>query len=761
MLRPDHKQNPAVEVSGRVDHLFFSSPSFSAGVLHVPGDDSVRFAGKFMVQEGDQVVLRGEWTNSKFGMQLQATGFEYDLPVDRQGLANYIARHPRIKGIGPAKARVIAEQFGDDFDRALQERTEEMARAAQVGVPVIENLRDEWFRTRSFNVANTWLASFELTHHQISTLVKKYGNSVVAVFKEDPYRLIREIDGYGFKKVDRIARKMGTPKDHPSRLRGGLLYCVSQALDGGHCWTEYEELVDEANRLLVMDTLDSRDRISDTLDRLIADKNLACEPVDGRQLVSRLDIRRMEFDLADLFACGQAESPCRPFLGAPDALLREHGGPLNAGQRRAVESVLAHTVTVITGGAGSGKTYTVRTLCNIFQACDLTVTLCAPTGKAAKRLEESTGRSASTIHRLLEYNGMEFQFEGPLDTDLIVVDEVSMVDVPLFWHLLCAVDLDKTAVVLVGDHHQLPPIGPGNVLRDLIATKAVPVVLLDEIVRQAGTLKENSAAVLRGHVAGTCPAEGEGLRSWYRVADFTQPEDLVAFVRALYESKLHDQFGLDLISDVQLLTPTRKGPLGVNALNIELQQLVQMKLRGIHVDPPPANRRPRPLPGDKVIQRRNNYALEVMNGTVGQVLTVDGKTGDLTVRFDGRDVKLQRSEGHLQDIDLAYALTIHQTQGSEFPVAIVIVHKSHSFQHHRNLLYTGVTRAKTSTIILGDHWGIRNCAAKIQVNKRRTWLSLVAGRRPTQQKGARRILTVSTPRHIPRDGRATAEEEHR
>jgi exodeoxyribonuclease V alpha subunit len=162
-----------------------------------------------------------------------------------------------------------------------------------------------------------------------------------------------------------------------------------------------------------------------------------------------------------------------------------------------------------------------------------------------------------------------------------------------------------------------------------------------------------------------------------------------------------------------------------------------------------------------VIQRRNNYALEVMNGTVGQVLTVDGKTGDLTVRFDGRDVKLQRSEGHLQDIDLAYALTIHQTQGSEFPVAIVIVHKSHSFQHHRNLLYTGVTRAKTSTIILGDHWGIRNCAAKIQVNKRRTWLSLVAGRRPTQQKGARRILTVSTPRHIPRDGRATAEEEHR
>mgnify|MGYP002641654376 CR=1 FL=1 len=222
--------------------------------------------------------------------------------------------------------------------------------------------------------------------------------------------------------------------------------------------------------------------------------------------------------------------------------------------------------------------------------------------------------------------------------------------------------------------------------------------------------------------------ESDGLRSWYRVADFTQPESLLAFVQQLYQVKLHDELGLDLISDLQLLTPTRKGPLGVNSLNIVLQRLIQKKLRGIDVDPTPANRRPRPLLGDKVIQRRNNYDLEVMNGTVGQVVGVDSRSGDLTVRFDGRDVVLSRSDGHLQDIDLAYALTIHQTQGSEFPVAIVIVHKSHSFQHHRNLLYTGVTRARRSTIILGDHWGIRNCAGKVDVNKRRTWLSLIAGR---------------------------------
>jgi len=717
-----------VSVSGRVKHLFFSSPDFTAGVLANCRPSSIRFAGKIMILVDDQVVLHGHWEKTRYGDQLRVASFEYDLPVDPAGLEGYIAKNPRIKGIGPAKARVIAEQFGADFDQALTDRTEEVARAARVPVRVIEGLRDEWQRTRSFNVANTWLASFDLTHHQVTTLVKKYGNSVVGVFRQDPYRLIREIDGYGFKRVDQIARKMGTPKDHTSRVRGGVLFCVAEALDAGHCWSEYEDLVDQANTLLVMDCLDSRDIIRGHLDHIIQEKTLVCEAVDGRFLVARPDIRRMESDLAEIFSRGALRNPCCSSLGDSGSLLARHGTSLNPGQRLAVESVITHAFTVTTGGAGSGKTFSVRTVCDIFEAANLTVTLCAPTGKAAKRLEESTGRPASTIHRLLEYDGTEFRFEGPIRTDLLAVDEVSMVDVPLFWHLLRAVDLAKTAVVLVGDHHQLPPVGPGNVLRDLIATKAVPVVLLDQVVRQAGILKENSAKVLRGQVAPSSPVNPDGLRPWYRLGEFSQTEDLVDFVLALYGTKLSDELGLDLVGDVQLLTPTRKGPLGVNALNIELQRLIQKKLHCIDVEPVPANRRPKPLRGDKVIQRRNNYAIGVMNGTVGQVERVDPKTGNLTVCFDGRNVELQRSEGHLQDIDLAYALTIHQTQGSEFPVAIVIIHKSHSFQHHRGLFYTAVTRAKRSTIILGDHWGIRNCAEKVRVNKRRTWLSLIAGR---------------------------------
>jgi len=720
------RPEPTVAFRGRVEHLFFSGPSFSAGVLQGDDGKSMRFAGKVMVEIGDEVVLRGTWEQTKYGSQLKVASFEYALPLDPAGLAAYIARNPRIKGIGPAKARALAETFGDGFETALAERPEEMAKAAKVPFAVIETLREEWVRTRSFNLANTWLASFELTHHQISTLVKKYGNSVIAVFKADPYRLIREIQGYGFKRVDKIARKMGTPKDHPSRVKAGIISCVNEALDDGHCWTACEDLVEQANMLLVMDTLDSRERIEKALDKLVEEKELATDHADGRFLVSLPHIRRMEFDLAEIFKGGVKPNP--HFQGQAFSS-SDLPAELNEGQRRAVLNSLAHSIVVITGGAGAGKTYSVKTLCDIYERADKSVLLCAPTGKAAKRMEESTGRSAMTIHRLLEYNGQEFQFEGPIHADLLIVDEVSMVDVPLFWHLLRAVDLGKTVVVLVGDHNQLPPVGPGNVLRDLLATKSVPYVVLDQVVRQAGILKENCSAVLKGTVAPSSPVLPDGLRAWYRFTELTEAEELLGFIRALYQTKLHDELGLNLINDVQLLSPTRKGPLGVNSLNIELQRLIQKKLYGVDAPAVSGIQRPKPLLHDKVIQRRNNYGLNIMNGSVGQVVGVETKSGDLTVRFDGREVTLKKSEGHLGDIDLAYCLTIHQVQGSEFPVALVVCHKSHSFQHHRNLLYTGVTRAKRAAVILGDAWGVRNCAAKVETNKRRTWLSLIGGNR--------------------------------
>jgi exodeoxyribonuclease V alpha subunit len=501
---------------------------------------------------------------------------------------------------------------------------------------------------------------------------------------------------------------------------------MAEELSQGNCWIEFEELVEQSNTLLVMDTLDSRDRIREGLDRIVEDRLLACEGVGNRFLVAFPHIRRMEAHLAEIFARGASPNPHFGGLRNLAERIAAVAPELNTGQRSAILSALEHSITVMTGGAGVGKTFSVLALCRLYDKEGLRVILCAPTGKAAKRMEESTGRSASTIHRLLGYDGRDFRIEGPLNADLLVVDEASMCDVPLLWHLLRAVDLARTSVVLVGDHNQLPPVGPGNVLRDLITTRVVPVSMLTE----AGILKENCNALLSGRVAGTAAEDGrEKIRPWYRLAEFGDPEELEQFVYDLYGTRLQDHLGLDLVRDVQLLTPTRKGLLGVAALNLGLQALIQKKLHGRELPPVPANRRPPLYPGDKVIMRKNTYALDLMNGSVGQVTKVDPKSGNVTAVFDGREVLLQRSEGHLNDLDLAYALTIHQTQGSEFPVAIVIIHKSHSFQHHRNMLYTGATRAKRSVILLGDHWGIRNCASKVQVNKRRTWLSLIAGQK--------------------------------
>ena len=332
---------------------------------------------------------------------------------------------------------------------------------------------------------------------------------------------------------------------------------------------------------------------------------------------------------------------------------------------------------------------------------------------------------------MLGFNGKDYGRgpDNPIDADVIIVDEVSMVDVPLAWRLFQAINLEKTAVVLVGDHNQLPPIGPGNLLRDLVQSQVVPAVILDRVVRQAGVLKENSIAILNGEVRKTSEPEGPGRRAWYLVDQFTDQWDAQRFLLELFENVLDKRLGFDLVSDVQVLTPTHKGPLGTRDLNRELQRLVQRKLWGVEVPVVPAGRRPKLYPRDKVIQTRNNYELGVMNGAVGVVSDV-ARDGSLVIEFDGMPVEIEAGSPNMQDIQLAYALTIHKAQGSEFPCAVVVVHKAHSFMHHRNLLYTGVTRAKETAVIIGDRWGIANCARKRKQDDRKTFLSLLLGQEP-------------------------------
>lgn len=715
-------------LKGRVEAVYYSCPTFSAGRLRTSTGDRVSFAGSIFAQEEDMLILSGKWVkHPKYGRQFEAESMEYDQDLDVDGLANYIAKHPDIKGIGPSKARVIAERFGHDFDRYLSEEAETIVGTAHVPLDVVELLRDKWHETRSVNQAMTALAAFDLSHLQVTSLVKKFGNAAVGLLRSDPYSIVRLVPGFGFKRIDKIARdKMGTAKDTPGRIRAGVTYCVEEALDQGDCWIEYEELLDRANALLVMDCLDSRERIERALDELINEKQLTCYGMDSRFLVAKPEIRRMEEELATILQRGTSQHPSFPAINDAQAIggiVSESAPRLNADQHKAVATALQHSITLISGGAGSGKTFTISALVGICQEHDLSVVLTAPTGKAAKRMEEVVGMEAKTIHRLLGYDGHSFTCEN-VEADVVIVDEVSMVDVPLAWHLFKALDLSRTAVVLVGDHNQLPPVGPGNILRDMIRSRVVPTVILDTVVRQAGVLKENSIAVLGGEVRKTSEEKVDGRRAWYVVDQFTDAAKAQDFILELFEKVLEERLGFDIIKDVQVLTPTHKGPLGTQELNIRLQQLIQRKLWDQYVMPPQPGKRPKLMAHDKVIQTRNNYTTGVMNGAVGIVADVDDD-GSITIDFEGTHVQFKKGSPELLNIQLAYALTIHKSQGSEFPCSIVVVHKSHSFMHHRNLLYTGVTRASESTIIVGDHWGIGHCAKVRQVDERKTFLSLI------------------------------------
>ncbi|HUE00634.1 MAG TPA: AAA family ATPase [Bryobacteraceae bacterium] len=716
----------AVTVRGLIETMYFSKDGFAAGLLRLADDSTVKFAGPIYARENDPVVLCGRWHNHpKYGRQFKVTGVSLDLEIDAAGLARYLANHPEFKGIGPAKAALIAEEFAGNFNETITHNPEAIARAAKLSLDAVYAVREAWLENRNRNAAATHLAAYGLTHKQITALVEQFGDSVVPMLEENPYLLVSAVPGMGFKRIDKAARKMNTPKESPGRIRAGLLYCINEALEEGDCWVEYEDLLDRANLLLVMDDLDSREMIERHLEALVREGELVTSPYECL-VVAKPEIEEMERDLAEAFRRAAEPNPHYSDFDNLESLARKHEPRLNAQQCEAVAAALRHRISLLSGGAGTGKTFTIRTLVEICREKGLRVEMAATTGKAAKRMEQLVKQPAQTIHRLLQFDGHEFKVGpgNPIQAGMVIVDEVSMLDVRLAWRLFRAINFDRTALLLVGDHNQLPPVGPGNVLRDLIQSLAIPTVILPKVMRQAGELKENCAAVLDGEVRPTSDCEERGRRPWYVVDQFSDSMEVRRFLLMLFEKVLAERLRFDIVKDVQVLSPTHKGPIGTRSLNIDLQQLIQWKLHGARTPELDENSPFAFLLHDKVIQTRNNYKTGIMNGTIGVVADVLSD-GGIVVDFEGALVGVGRDSPERQDLQLAYCLSIHKCQGSEFPCAIVITHKSHEYQHHRNLLYTGVTRAQHSAIILGDHWGIHHCAHKRQVDRRNTFLSFL------------------------------------
>jgi exodeoxyribonuclease V alpha subunit len=751
---------------GKIAHLYFTSENFSAGVLAVqsgpPLARDCKFSVKAGVRIGEEIILHGKWgKHNKYGVQFVADTLEYPSPEPGvEGLANYLANNPAFRGIGPAKAKLIADTFGEEFDNTLRENPEKIAQLCKLNAEQMETLQREWVARADINAISQWLSSFGLTHCQIRRIAEKYGNRAKQVLTDNPYILCEEVETFGFARTDIVALKMGIPKDHPGRIRACLTDLVRQeAEEGGHTYVHRKELIKTAVYKLSFDTLAAEQLIRDQLAVMCSDDASSLVEVeqDGEVLIAQRWLYKMEMDIYQWLLQSRDNIPlfCNAGTGnlepiSDEALeylftvsMKDELSSASESQRQAIEMVHRSRISVISGGAGTGKSYTIARIYKIYRAINKTIGMCAPTGKAAKRMSQlAEGAEASTIHRLLNYNpidGWYYCADNKLPHGLIIVDESSMCDIHLLWRLMSAIDFTKTQLLFVGDHNQLPPIGAGNVLRDILAHQIVPTHILIQCFRNAGQLKANCNSLLEGVLKPTTPVLPAGGREWRVVDQLEDTELVIESLRLLMRSEFR-RWGFDPIEEAQIITPYNQGALGVNRINWELQKVWQYEEYNVElpeIDPEKfkGSREPSPrlYAHDKVMQIKNDYKLGpegVMNGTTGviqSVVTNDKNSIVYRVAFDGIDelVDIEAGSEQAKNLVLAYAVTIHKVQGSEYPCVVAVIHKHHTYMLSRNLVYTAATRARKTAILVGDRIGMRRAVNQVDSSKRRTWIGLL------------------------------------
>jgi len=561
-------------------------------------------------------------------------------------------------------------------------------------------------------------------------IYKTYGQDAIALITENPYRLARDIRGIGFRTADQVASRLGVEKEATIRVRAGLSFGLAEATGQGHCGLPVAELTRATSELIEV----GAGLIGAALGLELQDGELMADTVDGEPCVFLAGLYRSEQAIAERLRLLSRGRPPWPVIDAARAIPWVEGRTglaLAPSQREALTLAVDAKVLVITGGPGVGKTTLVNSVLKVLGAKGVRVGLCAPTGRAAKRLSESTGLEARTIHRLLEADPKSGGFKRgeahPLDCDLLVVDEASMVDVPLMRALLMALP-EASALLLVGDVDQLPSVGPGQVLADVIGSGAVPVVRLTEVFRQAAQSRiiTNAHRINQGQMPELTAPDG----SDFYFVEATEPDDAVRKLLAVVRDRVPARFGLDPVRDVQVLCPMNRGSLGARALNIELQRVLN----------PPGEQRVERFgwtygPGDKVMQVTNDYERDVFNGDLGIVTALNMEEGALTVSFEGREVEY--GFGELDELVLAYATTIHKAQGSEYPVVVVPLMTQHYAMLARNLLYTGVTRGKRLVVLVGQRkalaMAIRNAGARRRWSKLREWLAPAPARSRSRQ----------------------------
>lgn len=719
---PSHSaDNPVEKLHGSIERVTFHSEASGFCVLRVKVKgyrELITVIGSAAsVTAGEYIECLGCWVNDRqHGQQFKTISLKVVPPTTLDGIEKYLGSG-MVKGIGPHFAKKLVKAFGEQVFDVIEQTPERLLELPGIGKKRQERVTSAWAEQKVIREIMVFLQSHGVGTSRSVRIYKTYGDQAIEKVRENPYRLALDIHGIGFKTADTLAQKLGIGPQSLMRAQAGVRHVLQEWSGEGHCAAIRSNLCEMAAKLLEIPL----PIIDQAIAAELTEGNLIAEIDGSDEFIFLTPLHRAEIGCAaNLNRLNQADTP----WGVIDAdkaipwVEEQTGMTLSQSQAAAVRLVLQHKVSVITGGPGVGKTTLVNSLLKILKAKRVRIGLCAPTGRAAKRLTESTGMEAKTVHRLLEFDPTQFAFkhndENPLDLDCLVIDESSMMDVVLMNQLLKAIPTEA-AVLIVGDVDQLPSVGPGSVLADIIESGQIATVRLTEIFRQASTSKIITNAHRINHGQMPVVDKTEGISDFYCLYAET-PEEIFAKLMQVVLERIPQRFHFHPVNDVQILTPMNRGGLGARSLNIELQA----RLNG-HSEPKITRFGNTYAPGDKVIQRINNYDKEVFNGDIGVIKAIDLEESQVKILFDDREVDYEFSD--LDEISLAYATSVHKSQGSEYPVVVIPMAMQHFMLLERNLLYTGVTRGKQLVVVIAQPKALAMAVKNQQSQRRITHLA--------------------------------------